>query len=278
VNRPIRFEEALLYPYAEQRRARLLWVPGGLLFIVHLLTLLIGLIAAGALYMATGDIDEDAVEWKLLDVGLRLVDTVAGFLISLPLMGYLWKLMGQWREGRENDPSPPWAGHFWQYVGDGFKFMLYYIPAALVSFLPVIISAVAIIGFFLGGYDALSNLQAAGYVAVVLAVLVCIFITLAFMFFVTPYLMAPVVLSAKTRNLGDLFNLTRAWGAASRHYGAGLRATAWMIAAGFIYTAGNLLLFCSCVGCLFLPFLQFPYWITMAHLAHQVFPPETEAA
>ena len=138
----------------------------------------------------------------------------------------------------------------------------------------MLLTFIVVAVFFIAGYNLLSDLQTGGYIMGVLVVLASVFVTLAFGFFIAPFLFAPLVLSAQSRKLSDLFNLPSAWKMALQHYNTFFQATGWMIATSLLLLVAAMLLMCTCVGILLIPFLQFPQMVIMAHLANQVFPLE----
>ena len=272
----INFETALLYPFRGPNRTRLVWIPGAAVLLLQLLSFGIGLVS-GLIERAMLDgADADSAVRVLFQLGTQGVASIVGFVISLPLVGYLWRLVSQWRSGKENDPPPDWltGGYVWGCMLDGLKVMLYHIPASLLGFLPMLLTFIVVAVFFIAGYNLLSDLQTGGYIMGVLVVLASVFVTLAFGFFIAPFLFAPLVLSAQSRKLSDLFNLPRAWKMALQHYNTALKATGWMIATSLLLLVAAMLLMCTCVGILLIPFLQFPQMVIMAHLANQVFPLE----
>ena len=262
----IRLEDALAYSFKEQNRARLMWLPGAVLCIVRLLFFIPELIIAVAL-------KDSPDTQKFARTILQVANIAVSLLLSIPLGGYLWQLMGQWRSGRPDDPPPPWtdASRWGGYIADGLKLFLYNIFSGLILAVPILPFAL-VAGLFMGaGYNILEHLRALGYAAMVLSVLVSAFLLLAFWFLISPFIYAPIVRSSPTRRLNDLFALPSAWRAAKKHYSSILQAMLWTVVASLLLLAGSVLLaiVTCCIG---VPLLQVPYQVAALHLLNQALP------
>ncbi|MBY0404284.1 MAG: hypothetical protein K2X66_10325 [Cyanobacteria bacterium] len=132
-----------------------------------------------------------------------------GLFYFLFWFGFEWRLYGKLqREGFDAPPDEFQAKPFAYFI-DGLKGLLFYLPLNLILFM--IFALPFVILYFLAGEGAIRFFQEAanrGDEIQLIAMLFMVILALGLVsFFLAPFLTAPIVFSAHSRKLSDLYNL-----------------------------------------------------------------------
>lgn len=263
----IQFKEALLYPFREENRRDIIWIPAGLIYAVCILEFVVGM--AVLIPIAVGGGSE-----QLIDLVLNLLNITGSLLqslLSIVFLGYFWMLCGRWQQHGLHASALPWMGH-WRIIAiDGLKSLLYVIPVSVVIwFVLGVIFIILIVLLILSVMAYGENLPVA-IAGTFLSVLGLIAVSLVFNIFITPFLAAPMIVSARSRQLSDLFNLPQAVRMTRLHYKACLIAMLYIIAVNILYGVAIMLLAITIIGLLVIPALVFPMYASTVHLLTQAF-------
>lgn len=196
-----------------------------------------------------------------------LLGAGVGMVFSAYMLGLQWQLLDRWQRDGFDAPPPP-LGHGLQLLADGWKPLLFYtlITTALVFPIGVVVGLVAALTLPRMGEQA---------PWVLLSILVPLsVITMVVALALSPYYWAPMVHSAATRRMGDLFRFSRAIQAVRGRYWQIMLAYLWSIPISLAYTLGGVMvgLLTCCVGFLAWPFLLMgALAVSQYHLIGQAF-------
>jgi hypothetical protein len=132
-----------------------------------------------------------------------------GLFYFLFWFGFEWRLYGKLqREGFDAPPDEFQAKPF-SYFIDGLKGLLFYLPLNLILFL--IFALPFVVLYLLAGEGAIRFFQDASHRGDEMQLIAVFFMVLLALglvtFFLAPFLTAPIVFSAHSRKLSDLYNL-----------------------------------------------------------------------
>jgi hypothetical protein len=258
----IDFKEALVYPFLEPNRLNTLLFPGLIYFVQNAIAGVIGLTMAGIAMVA-----EDSNLEKLADVIAQIMNLPFSLVAMALLLGYTWKFYTNFQREGPQCKAPEWMGQWKSYLLSGFKLYGFYVVLmAGVYFVLLAPLLLSLILFFS------SNLRETDFSTVFFIMVVGYLALIVFAFiFLIPFFWAPLVHTAQKPSFRALFNLKKAIQITRPRYGQLMLTLLYMILVGFIYGLGTMVLFCTCVGILALPFIQGAATITTAHLICQGF-------
>jgi hypothetical protein len=179
--------------------------------------------------------------------------------MNLLLAGFLWHMAGTVQAQGTEATLPSWWANLKTYFIDGLKLLPYLI---LVNLLLIGINNLPILPEVGETTDINQQLLALGLVALLTIVLLPLFST-------------PIVQSAQTYGLKELFQPTRAAGILRHHYVSGLGAAALSILVFALYGGIVYLLMTTSWGVMFIPFASVPMIVTIWHLMTQALSPQT---
>lgn len=263
----IDFTEALAYPFREPNRLNTILFPGLIYLVQNIIALAIGLTTAGVAAIA-----EDPMLEKLADVIAQALSLPFSVVTGALILGYSWQFYATFqREGAQCKP-PEWMDKWKSYLMSGFKlYGFYVILMAGVYFVLLLPLLLALLLFFA------ASLQETAF-STVFFIMVLGYILLMGLaaIFLIPFFWAPLVHTAQKQSFRALFDFKKAIQITRPRYGQLMLTLLYLILAGMIYGLGSMVLFCTCVGALALPFLQGAATITTAHLICQGFDHQPE--
>ncbi len=195
-------------------------------------------------------------------------------------MGFQWQLFAQWQKHGYSASPPDFETHFLGWLKDGLKGGLFYIPLNIILFLPLVILMVVLFASTFGfppegrpSDAALLGFMLWGGGAVILYGLIG--------FFISPFLIAPMIHSAGNRSLRELCNIGKAIEITRPCYWNVIVSFLLILALWFVYFIGSfiLLLVTCCIGVFLFPFIwEGAFRTSAAHLIAQAFDYQPAAA
>ena len=260
--------EALKYPFREERIQDAIVIPGIIVFILGVLSIVFSLLLLGVLYFGFHLTDPKTL--KTVGNGLQnVVQLPFNILIGIVMLGFKWHTVANWQnDGLEADP-PNWRDDWKEILWDGFKLSCFYwLFSTLMTLLGLVVFGVPLY-MLMGNKFDLDALQGIGSIVfIIFAVTVGLLCLVLF-----PFYEAVLFQSAQERSFANLFNFQRTirWG--FRCYPLLIIAMLGGVVVGIAYTTAMTLgaVLTCCIGILAFPFLTGPMMLSSAHLYAQAF-------
>lgn len=198
----------------------------------------------------------------------------SGPLYLIFWMGFEWQLFARWQKQGFDAPPPAFESSIWSCFKDGLKGAAFYIPLNIAISIPIIAGVVLILATTIG--FPLEAAKPSAESALFMGVLVVGFVVIMLLltFFISPFLIAPMIHSAQNRSIRELYNIRKAIEITLPRYSQILVSFLLIFALWWVYFMGSivLLLVTCCFGMLLFPFIwEGAFRVSAAHLLAQAF-------
>jgi len=163
----------------------------------------------------------------------------------------------------ENEFLPEWRDNIYSYFINGLKYILIKFIYSFILFFLVSIPLILGISIFKIFIDN----QIISYAGIILTSLVAVFVILGYV------LILPLIFISFAENyvIQDSFNIKRMFGIFIKNINDFILCDLLVLAAFIIQILLSLLLVCTCIGILFIPFLYLPFFLIVMNLFTQAY-------
>jgi hypothetical protein len=183
------------------------------------------------------------------------------FLTAIPI-GYVLQSVHN-QVNRKEGFLPDWNNNMYLYFINGLKYyfikFIYVTGFSLVVLVPFIVGLILVKSFSDNSFAVFSNI----------ALFVVLGIVLLFVFM----LLYPLIFIAYAENfrIMDAFNIKKFYSILSKQFSNFVMCYLWVIVIGVLQVIASIVLMCTCIGILFIPFLYLPVFLVIMNLFTEVY-------